>query len=70
MAQVLRWWLNGQGMAGWRPPSPLGRPGADRRAGSSPGSGFNPGLVNFIPYFGPVIAAVPIVLAPWPRAPP
>ena len=63
MAEVLRWWLVGQGVAvaviavsTWIGLALIGMPGALLL-------GVQAGLVNFIPYLGPVIAAVPIVLA-------
>jgi predicted PurR-regulated permease PerM len=63
MAEVLRWWLVGQGIAvvviavsTWIGLALIGMPGAFLL-------GVQAGLVNFIPYLGPVIAAVPIVLA-------
>lgn len=63
MAKVLRWWLVGQGLAvvlialsTWLGLALIGMPGALLL-------GVQAGLVNFIPYLGPVIAAVPIVLA-------
>lgn len=63
MAEALRWWLMGQGVAvviiavsTWIGLALIGMPGALLL-------GLQAGLVNFIPYLGPVIGAVPIVLA-------
>ncbi|HEX2527348.1 MAG TPA: AI-2E family transporter [Geminicoccus sp.] len=63
MAEVLRWWLVGQLVAVvliaasmWAGLTLIGMPGALLL-------GVQAGLVNFIPYLGPVISAVPILLA-------
>jgi predicted PurR-regulated permease PerM len=63
MAAVLRWWLVGQlaavvliALSTWAGLALIGMPGAFLL-------GLQSGLVNFIPYLGPVIAAVPIGLA-------
>lgn len=63
MAEVLRWWLAGQlvavvaiALTTWLGLALIGMPGALLL-------GLQAGLVNFIPYLGPVIAAVPILLA-------
>jgi predicted PurR-regulated permease PerM len=63
MATMLRWWLVGQGLTGvaialstWIGLALIGMPGALLL-------GLQSGLLNFIPYLGPFIAAVPIVLA-------
>ena len=63
MAAVLRWWLVGQlaavvaiALSTWLGLALIGMPGAFLL-------GLQAGLVNFIPYLGPVIAAVPIGLA-------
>lgn len=63
MAAVLRWWLVGQlvavvliALSTWAGLALIGMPGAFLL-------GLQAGLVNFIPYLGPVIAAVPIGLA-------
>lgn len=63
LAAVLRWWLIGQLMAvilialtTWAGLALIGMPGALLL-------GLQAGLVNFIPYLGPVIAGVPILLA-------
>lgn len=63
MAEVLRWWLVGQLVAVlliaasmWAGLSLIGMPGALLL-------GLQAGLVNFVPYLGPVISAVPILLA-------
>ena len=63
MAAALRWWLVGQlvavvliALSTWLALALIGMPGAFLL-------GLQAGLVNFIPYLGPVIAAVPIGLA-------
>jgi predicted PurR-regulated permease PerM len=63
MAAALRWWLVGQlvamvliALTTWLGLAIIGMPGAFLL-------GLQAGLVNFIPYLGPVIAAVPIGLA-------
>ena len=63
MAAVLRWWLVGQlvavvliALSMWLGLALIGMPGALLL-------GLQAGLVNFIPYLGPVIGAVPIGLA-------
>jgi predicted PurR-regulated permease PerM len=63
MARALRWWLAGQlvaviiiALSTWIGLAAIGMPGALLL-------GIQAGLVNFIPYLGPVIAAVPILLA-------
>jgi predicted PurR-regulated permease PerM len=63
MAAALRWWLVGQlvavvliALSTWLGLALIGMPGALLL-------GLQAGLVNFIPYLGPVIAAVPIGLA-------
>lgn len=63
MAEVLRWWLIGQLVAvvliaitTWIGLALIGMPGALLL-------GLQAGLVNFIPYLGPIIGAVPILLA-------
>ena len=63
MAAVLRWWLVGQlvavvliALSTWLGLALIGMPGAFLL-------GLQAGVVNFIPYLGPVIAAVPIGLA-------
>ncbi|MBD0271200.1 MAG: AI-2E family transporter [Acetobacteraceae bacterium] len=63
MAAVLRWWLVGQlvavvliALSTWLALALIGMPGAFLL-------GLQSGLVNFIPYLGPVIAAVPVGLA-------
>ena len=63
MAGVLRWWLVGQlvavvliALSTWFGMALIGMPGAFLL-------GLQAGLVNFVPYLGPVIAAVPIGLA-------
>jgi predicted PurR-regulated permease PerM len=63
MAEALRWWLIGQLIAvvliavtTWIGLTLIGMPGALLLA-------LQAGLVNFIPYLGPVISAVPILLA-------
>lgn len=63
MAATLRWWLVGQlvavvliALSTWAGLALIGMPGAFLL-------GVQSGLVNFIPYLGPVIAAVPIGLA-------
>jgi predicted PurR-regulated permease PerM len=63
MAEVLRWWLVGQlaavvmiAVTTWIGLALLGIPGALLL-------GLQAGVVNFIPYLGPVIGAVPILLA-------
>jgi predicted PurR-regulated permease PerM len=63
MAEVLRWWLIGQlgavvviAVTTWIGLALLGVPGALLL-------GLQAGLVNFIPYLGPVIGAIPILLA-------
>jgi len=63
MAAALRWWLVGQlvavvliALSTWLGLALIGMPGAFLL-------GLQAGLVNFIPYLGPVIAAVPIGLA-------
>lgn len=62
-AGVLRWWLVGQlvavvliALSTWLGLALIGMPGAFLL-------GVQAGLVNFVPYLGPVIAAVPIGLA-------
>jgi predicted PurR-regulated permease PerM len=62
MATVLRWWPAGQELTGvaialssWIGLALIGMPGALLL-------GLQSGLLNFIPYLGPFIAAVPIVL--------
>jgi predicted PurR-regulated permease PerM len=63
MAAALRWWLVGQlvavvliALTTWAGLALIGMPGALLL-------GLQAGLVNFIPYLGPVIAAAPILLA-------
>ncbi|MBS3649502.1 AI-2E family transporter [Pseudaminobacter sp. 19-2017] len=69
MAGALRWWLVGQLAAGtliaittWVGLGLIGMPGALPL-------GLQAGLLNFIPYLGPVIAGVPIVLAAMAQGP-
>lgn len=63
LAAVLRWWLVGQlvavvliALTTWAGLALIGMPGALLL-------GVQAGLVNFIPYLGPVVAGVPILLA-------
>lgn len=63
MAETLRWWLVGQlvaviliALTTWAGLALIGMPGAFVL-------GLQAGVVNFIPYLGPVLAAVPIGLA-------